>query len=352
MRTLILSALAATLCAAPAMAQTEAPAPAQTNGDKGQISSPDVEKQIVGELRRLAENLHDGKVFAAQDSIYGSRSGFFGASTWINDFSALLQGRSIIIRDAKILQRQGDEVKASVVYSFGNTAFNRKNDFWKKNFEEVINLKRAPSVYDSALSTWKLVPSDVPPPAWVTSNDLMVPPDGEAAQVIIPPATPFPPRNRALPEQGSGAPTLWANVAYYLTQTQTVAPTLSSAELSMSHLKLLSLAVVQLAQLFDDTYALDPRYQIEALNQFIPAPTSVQPTIFQVPDTNEIYQFNGNLSGLKTNEVKTPAQTVLFYEGRNETPVFRYDGRAAICFTDGHVALVSPEEAKDLIWKP
>ena len=31
--------------------------------------------------------------------------------------------------------------------------------------------------------------------------------------------------------------------------------------------------------------------------------------------------------------------------------VFRYGGKAAICFADGHAALVSPEEAEKLIWK-
>ena len=334
------------------MAQTDVNAPTQVNEDKGQLSSSEIEKQIVEDLQRLAENLHAGNVFAAQDSIYDSRPGFFGASAWMNDFSALLKSRSISIRDSKILQREGDNVKASVVYSFGSTAFDQKNDFWKRNYEEVINLKRAPSAYDTELKFWKIVPSDVPPPAWITSNDLLAPPKAETAQMVYAPPTPFPPRNRALPDQGSGAPTLWANVAYYLAQKQTVTPTLPSAELSMIRLKLLGLAVVQLARLFDDTYALDPRYQIEALNQFIPVPTSVQPTIFQVPDTNEIYTFNGNLSGLKTDEIKTPAQTVLFYEGQNETPIFRYDGKAAICFADGHVALVTPDQAKSLIWKP
>ena len=352
MKIFIYSALAATLCVAPVMAQTEVNAPTQTNEDKSQLSSSEIEKQIVEELRRLAENLHAGNVFAAQDSIYGSRPGFFGASAWMNDFSALLQGRSINIRDAKILQREGDNVKASVVYSFGNTAFSQKNDFWKRNYEEVINLKSAPSAYDAELSSQKIVPPDVPPPAWITSNDLIVPPSAEASQTLDSPATPFPPRNRALPDQGNGAQTLWANIAYYLTQKQTVNPTLSSAELSMSHLKLLGVAVGQLTRFYDNTYALAPRFEVEALNSLIPVPTSVQPTIFQVPDTNEIYTFNGNISGLKTDEIKTPSQTVMFYEGQNEKPIFRYDGKAAIAFADGHVALVSPDEAKSLIWKP
>ena len=71
-----------------------------------------------------------------------------------------------------------------------------------------------------------------------------------------------------------------------------------------------------------------------------------------MPDTNEIYVFNANLSGLSTDQVKTPARTVMFYEGQNEKPIFRYDGKAAIGFADGHTALVSPDEGQKLIWKP
>ena len=81
-------------------------------------------------------------------------------------------------------------------------------------------------------------------------------------------------------------------------------------------------------------------------------PYAQNPLIFKLPDSTEFYTFNGNLLDKNMDQIKAPTRTVLFYEGQNEMPIFRYDGRAAICFADGHVALVSPDEAKSLIWKP
>lgn len=54
----------------------------------------------------------------------------------------------------------------------------------------------------------------------------------------------------------------------------------------------------------------------------------------------------------KLPHIKNKKRTVMFYEGRDEKLIFRYNGKAAVCFVDGHTALVSPEEAKSLIWKP
>lgn len=50
--------------------------------------------------------------------------------------------------------------------------------------------------------------------------------------------------------------------------------------------------------------------------------------------------------------VAAPAETVALYESKNDDLDFRYDGKAVVAFADGHVALVSREEAKLLRWKP
>ena len=141
--------------------------------------------------------------------------------------------------------------------------------------------------------------------------------------------------------------TLWANVAYHFAQKQLLEQTGTPAERSQSNLKQLGLGVLQFVQDYDGFCAFAPHYTIEAISPYIRTSTP-----FQVPDTNEIYTFNGNLSEKNLWDVKDSVQTVLFYEGQNETPIFCYDGKAAICFADGHVALVTPDEAKSLIWKP
>ena len=107
------------------------------------------------------------------------------------------------------------------------------------------------------------------------------------------------------------------------------------------------MCVAQLSIDYDEVYAFEPRYLIEAITPYVG-----DPTVFQVPDTNEIYTFNANLSGKNLTVVKDFARTVLFYEGQNEKPIFRYDGKAAIGFADGHAELVTPEEAQKLIWRP
>lgn len=45
------------------------------------------------------------------------------------------------------------------------------------------------------------------------------------------------------------------------------------------------------------------------------------------------------------------AKLVVLYDGENQKLRYSYDGRAPVAFADGHVALVSPQEAKNLVWK-
>jgi len=69
------------------------------------------------------------------------------------------------------------------------------------------------------------------------------------------------------------------------------------------------------------------------------------------PD-NESYAFNENLENAELDKLKVPANTVLIYEGKGGKLDFRHDGRAAVCFADGRVELISEEQAKTLLWAP
>lgn len=64
------------------------------------------------------------------------------------------------------------------------------------------------------------------------------------------------------------------------------------------------------------------------------------------------YSFNSALSGKNYAVVASPAQTVMIYEGKNKQLNFRHDGKATVGFADGHVKLVSKEEARSLRWNP
>lgn len=64
------------------------------------------------------------------------------------------------------------------------------------------------------------------------------------------------------------------------------------------------------------------------------------------------YSFNAELAGKSTVSIKNVMRTVLLYEGKNGKLTFRHRGRACVAFVDGSVKLITPDEAKKLIWKP
>ena len=70
------------------------------------------------------------------------------------------------------------------------------------------------------------------------------------------------------------------------------------------------------------------------------------------PDEAIGYAFNAKLQNVTMAQIQAPAETVLFYEGQNEKLDFRHGNRTAVAFADGHVKLVSTEEAKKLRWNP
>jgi len=90
--------------------------------------------------------------------------------------------------------------------------------------------------------------------------------------------------------------------------------------------------------------------------------TSVMPYVkselpFHCPsDTHsgaDSYSFNANLLGVPLAKMmRHPAQTVMVYEGKNQTLDFRHENRAVVGFADGHVRSVSQAEAQTLDWKP
>lgn len=43
---------------------------------------------------------------------------------------------------------------------------------------------------------------------------------------------------------------------------------------------------------------------------------------------------------------------VMIYEGSDEKPLFRYDGKALICFADGHLDFVNEKDAATLRFSP
>ncbi len=269
--------------------------------------------------------------------IFGARKGYFGYREWLSQIYPIFRSTNLYIDSVKVTGNEGGNVIASVTYSFRpRDIFNPEvSKGWREMRKEVVRFKRGPGISRDG-EMWQIVPPDDSSGELTTSSDI--------------------PQNA----------NFWNIVAYHLAQKQLYKKSGAPAERSLMQLQDLRLATEQFAQDYDLIYAFDPRYIFKALEPYL-----VNDASFSVPDVNEFYTFNGNLSGLKTrsrpfaygqfnpnpyglkaDEVEALARTVLFYEGQNEQPIFRYDGKAAICFADGHVALVTSDEAGKLIWKP
>lgn len=121
-----------------------------------------------------------------------------------------------------------------------------------------------------------------------------------------------------------------------------------------SNLKQIALAAMMFAQDYDDKFAFKPATFQKALLPYIK-----NEAVFRCPEHSKngavaspSYVMNSHLAGKAVARLKVPARTVLFFEATAGKMDFRHDGRAGVAFADGHVALVTPEQAKTLRWQP
>lgn len=70
------------------------------------------------------------------------------------------------------------------------------------------------------------------------------------------------------------------------------------------------------------------------------------------PAGSSSYSFNSKLVGKNAAAIQQPAETVMIYEGKGGKLDFRHEGRAVVCFADGHAKLVNEADAAKLRWSP
>ena len=139
----------------------------------------------------------------------------------------------------------------------------------------------------------------------------------------------------------------WARV---MPQPRTLLMRMTSRS-SMSNLKQLSLGVMQLLQDSNEVYAFDKATFVKSVQPYVHSEQ-----LFQVPALDEVqtgyYTFNPDLLGKNIASLNEVARTPMIYEaGKGPHGLdYRFDGQAAVAFADGHVALVSPEQADKLVW--
>ncbi len=117
-----------------------------------------------------------------------------------------------------------------------------------------------------------------------------------------------------------------------------------------SNLKQIASAVAQFVQDNDDVLALPPDGAHAAILPYLR-----DERVFRCPSVaadGHAYSFNAALEGAAVSNIPAPAETVLFYEGKDGKLDFRHGGSANVAFIDGHVKAVSAAEAKTLRWEP
>ena len=115
-----------------------------------------------------------------------------------------------------------------------------------------------------------------------------------------------------------------------------------------SHIRQCGLGMIMYAADYDDVMKVPPS-QSEVRKALEPYMRNKE--LFKCPDSDAYFSFNVNLAGKSFVDLKSPEQTILFYEGEKGKLNFRHDGKANVCFCDGHVKLVDAEQAKTLLWK-
>ncbi len=306
---------------------------AQPNKTPATIASPPAQamprpgtprEQVEKDLRALLVTLNSfgpepenvGYEYDVPAAISGGRIGYFGLSEWRNYFVAERQKTNYRIDKIEFEALEKDSARVKIFYALLTPNNIARADgkpagpaVLVDNQSETLDLRLEDSLVGAIKTRWRIVP-----------------PKRENLQ-------PY----RTLSLQ---------NIAYFASQRAGVLPQLRG-EISASRLKQNALGVFQFVQDYTERFSFQNEFWQSAIRPYVQ-----NDALFLIPGSQIPYTFNDQLSDKSLADINEVARTVLFYEGEGEKPVFRYDGKAAIGFTDGHVALLTPDEAKTLIWRP
>ena len=325
MQTRIVKPLYITALAATTLAFAAVPALAQPPGQTYDMGAPiGTAAQVRADLEPFLALFPYHMFPAGPPHIYQSRSGWFGAQVWARRLPSWLRNTSIRILDETVDVTDAHTASVEVTYEVQNHATGAQAVEAKTTrlFEasELVPLKFDLAA-DGITPIWKVVAPETDPghpPAQPHSFHLI---NWLAYHLAQKPGS-EPPDDPPLP-----------------------APTIDQQ--ALQHLQHLASGVFIFVNDHHDQYCFAAKYADEALRPYIG-----DESLWTVPPSTFRFDFNGHLSGHKVGEVPVPASTVLFYDGTNDTPHFRYDGKAAVGFADGHCKLITPNEAKKLIWDP
>jgi prepilin-type processing-associated H-X9-DG protein len=139
-------------------------------------------------------------------------------------------------------------------------------------------------------------------------------------------------------------------LAYMLTEPKVMTMAKSSAEAvaCLSNVKQLCTGVLMLNEDNGEVLKLSPATFKKSVMPYVK-----NASLFSCPVGGAAsYSFNANLAGVRQTNIRSVAETVMIYEGKNGKLDFRHDGKAAVGFADGHAKLVNATGAQKLRWKP
>jgi prepilin-type processing-associated H-X9-DG protein len=246
----------------------------------------------------------------------GGRIGYFGLSEWATYFAQQRDQTRYRLDKIDFLTLEKDTARVKVTYTLITPT-----SIWDEQKRENV---AGPPLENQEQETLDLRRETVP---WEQSERWRIAPAGFEKEKFY----------RMLSLE---------HVVYYGGQRPGTLPQLR-AEVSANRLKEAGLGVMQFAQDYDEQYLFQNDFWRDAIKPYV-----TNDSVFFIPGTQKPYTFNDNLSAKNMADLAEPARTVLFYEGSDEELVYRYNGKAIICYADGHVGFVSPKEVNDLIWKP
>lgn len=280
-------------------------------------------QQIVADIEDFACALSQKITWAAQMFVDEARPGFFGAHEWMRFWSRRLGTSRVRVDEVSLKYLQGDEAQVEVSYAiFGR--FNG-NDYWPRDWV-------------SRRESLKLHLREVRSPGLSASHRLwgIVYEENEGMTGLS-------------EEEWNRDPYSLRKAAFFLRQPPGIIARIRCDE-SLERLRSLSYAVGYLVEQYG-SFAFDPEFLHAALKSSIES-TTVSPRCFRVPGLKEKYSFNTRLCRLSRADVAEPERTILFYEGRDEQPMFRYNGKAALCTVGSTLLPKSREQVEAFKWEP
>ncbi|AIE84605.1 hypothetical protein OP10G_1237 [Fimbriimonas ginsengisoli Gsoil 348] len=124
----------------------------------------------------------------------------------------------------------------------------------------------------------------------------------------------------------------------------------SDSTSALIEVKQLALGALLLANDSNSVFALSDANATSKLRPYLKNPALW--TAPGDPKGTQSFHLNPAVAGKSMSSIPIPARTVLLYDGKNGQLRFRWNGRAAVAFVDGHAKLVTREEAARLRWKP